>query len=214
MILINFKIYKETFGNKAVELAKICKDVANRTKIKIIPVVSPLDVYRIKKEVGIEVWVQNVDEYMEGAKTGKISPIQAREAGAGGAIINHSECKKSPGNIKKILSQWPDNFISLVCLRTLGQAESWAKNIKVDLVAYEPSYLIGSKTKSVSTEKPKVVKKMAELFKGKLLVGAGVHSPEDVKAALSLGAVGVLLATDVVKAIDPEKELQELAQAF
>lgn len=214
MILINFKIYKETFGNKAIELAKICKDVANKTKIKIIPVVSSLDVYRIRKEVGIEVWMQNVDEYMDGAKTGKISPIQAREVGASGAIINHSECKKSPGNIKKILSQWPDNFTSLVCLRSLGQAEGWAKNMKMDFVAYEPSYLIGSKTKSVSSEKSEVIKKMVDLFKGKLLVGAGVHSKEDVKTALGLGAVGILLATDVVKANDPEKELLELAQAF
>jgi len=214
MILVNFKIYKETFGNKAIELAKVCKDVAIKTKIKIVPVVSPFDVYRIKNEVGIEVWVQNVDEYTDGAKTGKISPIQARDVGASGAIINHSECRKSPGNIKKILSQWPENFISLVCLRSLGQAAGWAKNIKTDFVAYEPSYLVGSKTKSVSSEKPEVIKKMADLFKGKLLVGAGVHSGEDVKTALGLGAVGILLATDVVKANDPEKELLELAKAF
>lgn len=214
MILINFKIYKETFGDKAVELAKICKKVSKETKVKIIPVVSALDVYRIKKEVGIEVWVQDVDEYLDGPKTGHISPIQAREVGADGSLLNHSECRKAPGVIKKILAGWPDSFKSLVCIRSTGQALGWAKNIKADFVAYEPSFLIGSRIKSVSSEKPEIIKTMAEIFKGRLLVGAGIHSKEDVKTALSLGAVGILLATDVVKSANPEKELRELAEAF
>jgi len=47
-----------------------------------------------------------------------------------------------------------------------------------------------------------------------LLVGAGIHSGEDIKKALELGAKGVVVATAVVKAFDPKAKLLELTQEF
>jgi len=38
--------------------------------------------------------------------------------------------------------------------------------------------------------------------------------PEDVRVGLKLGARGILLASGVVLAEEPEKELRELAAAF
>lgn len=215
MILVNFKIYKETFGEGAIKLAEICKRVMEKTKVVIIPVVSALDVYRIKKEVGIKVYIQAVSEYEDGAKTGFISVKAAKEAGADGALINHSEQRVKPGTIKKMLANWPEGFESVVCLQTIGQVEGWAKNIKPTMIAYEPKYLIGNREKSVATEKPEIIKKIAEKY-GVIptLAGAGVHSKEDVLVALKMGAKGILVATDVVKADDQEKELSELANGF
>jgi len=43
-----------------------------------------------------------------------------------------------------------------------------------------------------------------------VLCGAGVKTGKDVKRALELGAVGVLLASGVVKSKDPKKALQDL----
>ena len=168
-----------------------------------------------KLPAGEEVWLQHVDAEDEGAKSGFISRIQAKSIGIAGSLLNHSEHKLKPGTIKKILKSWPDNFKSVVCLQSWGQAEGWAKNIKPTYVAYEPSEFIGNREKSVATEKPELIKKMAEFYKSvPLLVGAGVHSKEDVQISLKLGAKGVLVATDVVRADDPEKELRELAEGF
>ena len=215
MILVNFKIYKETFGDGAVRLAETCKKVMDETGVKIYPVVSALDVYRVSKEVGIQVYIQHTDGLVDGAKTGLVATEQARLLGAVGSLINHSERKLKPGTIKKELASWPNNFESIVCIQTLGQMERWAKNIKPDMVAYEPSELIGNREKSVATEKPEVIKTVVEFYKKiPVLVGAGVHSANDVRVALKLGARGILLATDVVKATNPEKELRELAEGF
>lgn len=216
MILINFKIYKETFGEKAIELAKICKKVMQETGVKIIPVVSALDVYRIKKEVGLgEILIQSTDGVIEGAKTGYISTEQAKYVGATGSIINHSEHRLKPGTIKKMLLSTPTDFSSVVCIQTWGQVNSWAKNIKSSMIAYEPSELIGNREKSVSSEKPEMIKKIVNFYKNiPVLVGAGIHSKDDIKIGLELGAKGFLLATDVVKANNPEQELTELAKAF
>ena len=44
----------------------------------------------------------------------------------------------------------------------------------------------------------------------KVLCGAGVKNGGDVKAAIDLGAEGVLLASGVVKAKDPESVIRDL----
>ena len=215
MILVNFKLYKETFGDGALKLAEICKKVSQKTGVKIIPVVSALDAVRIREKLEMEVYLQAVDEFDEGAKTGFISPVQAESLKIEGSILNHSEHRIKPGTVKKILKNWPKNFKSVVCISSLGQTESWAKNIKPDMIAYEPKELIGSKDKSVATEKPEIIKKMVEKYpKVPILVGAGIHSKKDVEVSLKLGAKGVLISSFIVKAKDPEKELTEIASAF
>lgn len=198
-----------------MELAKVCHEVAKKTKIEIIPVVSALDGWRIKSEVGGKVFLQNVDEYKEGAKTGQISSVAAKELGLDGSLLNHSECRKKPGTIRKMVKAWPKDFVSVVCLQSLGQAEGWGKKIKTDFIAYEPKELIGSKDKSVASEKASVIKKMVKILEPTpVLVGAGIHQAEDVKVSLKMGARGVLVASNVVKAENPRKELLELAEAF
>ena len=47
-----------------------------------------------------------------------------------------------------------------------------------------------------------------------LIVGAGINSAADVKKSLELGAVGVAVATDVVKATNPRGELIDLTEGF
>jgi len=215
MILINFKIYKETFGDRALELAEICKKVSQKSGVKIIPVVSALDAVRIKEKKGMEVFLQAVDEYNDGAKSGFVSPFQAEALKIDGSLINHSEHKIKPGTVKKILENYPQNFKSVVCIGSLGQACGWAKSIKPDWIAYEPKEFIGNSEKSVATEKPEIIKKIVEKYPNvPVLVGAGIHSKEDVVVSLKLGAKGVLISSFIIKAKDPEKELTELASAF
>ena len=215
MILVNFKIYRETFGEGSIKLARACKSAAEKSGVKIYPVVSAIDACRIIKEVDIEVMIQHTDGMIEGARSGFVSTEQAALAGISGSLVNHSEHKLKPGAIKGMLSIWPEKFKSVVCIQTHGQAERWAKNIKPDYIAYEPSYLIGNKEKSVATEKPEVIKKIVERYSGiPVLVGAGIHTVEDVKISLSLGAKGILISSAIVKSANPEADLLELAKAF
>ncbi len=213
IILLNFKVYKQTWGEGAIKLAKICKKVMEETGTEIIPIVSALDLVRVKEIMGKnKVYLQNIDGDFDGQYTGKISLKQAQMLGASGAIINHSENRIKPGTILQLLKIWPKEMDSVVCLQTLGQTERWAKNIKPTFIAYEPSYLIGSSDKSVATEKPEIIKKMVDGYKGvKVLAGAGIKSKEDMQVTKKMGGEGVLLASNVIKAEDPEKVLMDLA---
>ncbi len=223
MLFINFKLYPQTFGKGALDLAKTCQQVADETKVKIIPVVSALDLREIKKETGLEVWLQHADIHFQGRHTGYLSPLQAEKAGADGTLFNHSEHELPPGQIQQILSHFENlkiencRFQTMVCFKTQGQVQNWLTKLKPqpDFLAYEPSELIASKTTSVSQAKPEVIKKIVEMMpESKIIVGAGVKSQQDVKKSLQLGAKGVLVASAVVKSDNPKKKLLELAQGF
>lgn len=86
-----------------------------------------------------------------------------------------------------------------------------------DYVAVEPPELIGTGIPPVSKAKPEVITDTVELVRRvnpdvKVLTGgAGISTGgEDVKKALELGSVGVLLASGVTKAKDPEKAIRDL----
>lgn len=220
MLFINFKIYHQTFGQGAVKLAKICEKVADKTGVKIIPVVSALDLRAVKK-ICDEVWLQHVDIHFEGKHSGYISPLAAVAAGASGSLLNHSEHKIPPGHIRQILSsnrtiKQLSHFRVCVCFKTKGQAQNWVSklNPKPDFVAYEPPELIGTDV-SVSEAQPEVVKRIVEILPDhNLIIGAGVNKKADVETASKLGAKGVLVSSDVVTAENPEKELLDLANGF
>lgn len=215
MILLNFKLYPETFGDKAINLSNIAREVMEVTGVKIIPVVSALDAVRIKEKVGIDVYLQHVDLYSEGPHTGHISAIEAKSLGVKGSLLNHSEHTLKPGTLKQILKSWPSDFDSILCLQTHGQIQNWASKLKPKYFAYEPKEYIGNSKTSVATALPNQITNFVKtLSPSPVLVGAGIHSANDVSTSLKLGAVGILVASSVIKSSDPKKELMTLASAF
>jgi len=104
---------------------------------------------------------------------------------------------------------------TIVCLSSLGQAQKWGRHLKTDYLVYEPLEFIGSSTDSVSTRRPEIIKKIADLVSPlPLLVGAGIRTPEDIKIALSLGAAGFLISSAVVLAKNPRQKLTTLAKSL
>ncbi len=218
MIFVNFKTYKEGSGEKAIDLVKIIEGVLEETQIKIIPAVQATDIKEIVGGSKLEIWAQNVDLEDYGAHTGAILPEAVFEDGALGTFLNHSEKKllnfdKLDATVKRVKE---------VNLKTLIFASDVAELVKIlslkpTFAAYEPPELIGSKTTSVSQAKPDVIAKAVTLSKEAgipLIVGAGVSSAKDVKKCIELGAVGVAVASDVVIAEDPKKELLDLTEGF
>lgn len=213
MILINFKIYQETFGDKIIELGKIIKEVADKSKIRIVVCTSALDALRLK-DLGLEVWLQNIDEYSEGKHTGFISAKQALSSDIKGSLINHFEHQIPRGTVLKIIKNKPIGFELMCCVKNLGQIETWVAKAKPDYILYEPPELIGSPTTSVAS-KPESIKKAVELSGDiPLLVGAGVKSRNDVIISLKMGAKSVGLASGFVLSSDPKSVLEDIVSGF
>lgn len=213
IIIINFKTYETSIANNAVRLAKICEKVAIETNSDIRVAVSAADVYHVSKEVTIPVYCEHVDYFSPGRNTGAILPEIIKGEGAKGSLVNHSEHQVPMVKIKETIKRLNDNhLLSIVCADTPQKAEEIA-HFDPDMIAVEPPELIGGDV-SVSKAKPEIitksVKEVKEKHKVRLLVGAGVKNNEDLRKAMELGADGVLLASGITTAKDPEKALKEL----
>ena len=218
MIFVNYKTYEEGSGQKAIDLTKILEEVAHESQVKIIPVVQAIDAERIIATTTLEVWLQHVDPFGYGAHTGWTLPEQAAKIGVSGVFLNHSEHRFNnfddlyAANEKAMSA----NLKTLIFAGTLDELKKIVE-LAPTYVAYEPPELVGSTTTSVARAQPEIISKAAEVARSTgepLIVGAGVSSMADVKKSLELGAVGVAVATAIVKSPDPKKALLDLTEGF
>ena len=184
---MNFKTYKETTGYKAINLARICKRVMEDTGIRIVAVPQMADL-RNCVETGAECWVQHVDPVEQGKNTGWITVEEVEEAGALGTLLNHSEHKLPWEALTKTMSIISGMaFQGCICAADPAEAIK-AAELKPNYIAYEPPELVGSTDKSVSSEKPEIIEQVVKAVTYPVLVGAGIHSIEDVKTAVQAGS--------------------------
>lgn len=218
MIFLNFKTYEQGTGEQAQSLVAICEIVSKATGVKIIPVVQAADIAEIVEKTQLEIWAQKIDPVEFGAHTGSILPEAVVEDGAMGTFLNHSENRfpdfetlaKAHDRAREV------NLKTLIFAKDIEDLKKSA-SLNPDFISYEPPELIGSSTTSVATAKPEVISEAVKIAGHAglpLIVGAGVHSREDVKKCLELGSTGIAVASDVLKAEDPEKELTDLAEGF
>jgi triosephosphate isomerase len=213
-IIVNFKTYESATGQNALELAKIHEKVAKQENISIAVCVQLADLQKIAYEVEIPVFAQHIDPVNYGSNTGHVLPEAVKQANAFGTLLNHSENQISIETIQKSIKRAKEaGLYTILCADTPEKGREISE-FNPDLIAVEPPELIGGDT-SVSSAKPEVIKKSVELIgEGKLLVGAGVKNAQDVKTAIELGASGVLLASGVTKADNPEEVLVDLAKGL
>ena len=218
VILVNFKCYEAATGERAFKLAKLCEFVSFEYGMNISIAPQFADIKAITDEIEIPVFSQHIDPIDVGARTGHITALSVKEAGAIGTLINHSERKLDLDGIKRCVELAKNyNLISVCCSSNVEEGKAIAQ-FAPDFIAYEPPELIGTGV-SVSQTKPEVVTRTVNEIKGinpniKALCGAGITKGEDVKKALELGTVGVLLASGVVKAANQEDVLVDIAEAI
>lgn len=214
LIVLNFKTYAESTGEKAVTIAKYCEEVSNNSGVDIVACPQAPDLYRVAASVEIPVYAQHIDAVGAGSYTGHITAECVKKAGAKGTLINHSERRLLLADIDSaILSARKTGLTAIVCTNNVA-VTSAAAALAPDFVAVEPPELIGSGI-PVSKANPDIVSGSVRAVKDvnpgvKVLCGAGISTGEDVRAALELGAVGVLLASGVIKAKDPKAALYDL----
>lgn len=214
VIITNFKTYQTGTGSKALELAKAHGKVKADLGVSMAIAVQPTDLATLVASVGMPVFAQHMDPVNYGSSTGHILPEAIKGVGAFGTILNHSERRVEMDHIIACVGRAKElGLFTIVCAADDEEAKKIAE-IGPDMIAVEPPELIGGDI-SVSTADPDLIKRSVEVVgEGKLLVGAGVKTGEDVKIAVELGAAGVLLASGVTKAEDPEAVLRDLASGL
>ncbi len=216
LIVLNFKTYAESMGEKAVLMAKHCEYVSRESGIEIIVCPQIPDIFRVAETVEIRVFSQHIDGATGGSFTGHINADCIRSAGGSGTLINHSERRILLSEIDSaIQSAKKVGLATIACTNNIA-VTSAAAALSPDFVAIEPPELIGSGN-PVSKANPDIVSGSVEAVKKinpevRVLCGAGISTGDDVAAALELGTEGVLLASGVIKAKDPKAALFDLVK--
>ena len=217
LILVNFKTYPEATGRRALALSKAIERAWREAGSGLAVAPQLADLRLVAEAVELPVFAQHIDPQPPGAHTGHVTAESAKEAGAVGAILNHSERRLGLSEIDEALGRARSaGLAALVCANTVAVGAA-AAALGPEMVALEPPELIGTGI-PVSKAKPEVVRGAVERIKAAnpgvaAICGAGISKGEDVRAALELGTEGVILSSGVVKAKDPGAVALEMALA-
>ncbi len=208
-ILVNLKAYP----CDPIEVATAARDVADAADVRIAVSPQAADIARVA-ETGVETWAQHVSPNDHGSHTGSTLAEAVAENGAVGTLINHSENRLKLADVDaSVRAAERADLEAVVCANNPAQVGA-AAALAPDAVAVEPPALIGGDV-SVATADPGIVEDAVDAAAAvdgdvDVFCGAGVSTGDDVDAAGELGASGVLLASGVAKADDPEAVLEDL----
>jgi triosephosphate isomerase len=207
-VLVNLKAY--ACDPVGVARAASSVDTSDAT-VAVAPQTAHL---RAVADTGLETWAQHVDPIERGSHTGSALAAAAADAGATGTLLNHSERRLRLADIDEALGATDRAGLdTVVCANNPEQVAAVAA-LGPDAVAVEPPELIGTGT-PVSQADPDIVRDAVAAARAidtdvSVYCGAGISTGEDVVAARELGADGVLLASGIAKAEDPQAALEDL----
>ncbi len=220
LVLVNYKIYAEASGRRAVDITKALERVAKDFEGNVTVAVSPgaFDVHAVAAATDLPVVAQHIDPLKPGSGTGWLLAEAAKDAGAVGSLINHAEHRLNVDVIDDIIHRLKHlDMARVACSNNICTTKALAA-MGPDFVAIEPPELIGGDV-SVTSADPGIVADAVKVTREindrvQVLCGAGVKTGDDVAAALELGAKGVLLASGVTKAKDAGAALADLLRGI
>lgn len=218
IIIVNLKAYERSRGEGALEIARVLDDVARETGVAFSVAPNAFDVRLIAAETSLPILAQSVDAVPEGSHTGHLTPEAAKDGGAVGSLVNHSEHRLRLADIEHVVDRLRGcDMDSVVCTNNPAVSRA-AAAIHPTFVAVEPPELIGGDI-SITTADPGVVTDSVALVKAvagdmRVLCGAGVKTGSDVGKAIELGTDGVLLASGVALADDVRAVARDLASGI
>lgn len=213
MIFLALKTYKETTSDEGIKRLSPVKKVSEEFNVPIIAVAQATEIYRIKKELYIEVWAQHIDPIDPGRNTGWISPFSVKEAGATGVLINHSEHKLKEEVILETIKKARQYDLKTLLIGQTAEMVKRFDSYDIDYLSFEKEDLIAS-TVSMIDQQEETIKSLVKTIKHPLIIGAGINDGEDARKSKVAGAAGILMATYFVTASDSEQKLKELAEGF
>lgn len=223
-LLLNTKNYTETLGSRLDQFLSIVEraSIRNAKDVEISIALPAFYVaYVHSKFPRARCLAQHLDNMELGSTTGFLVPEIAKESGAAGALVNHSEHRLERGEVASLTERLRElDMISVVCARDPAEVASFAK-FSPDFIAVEPPELIGTGN-AVSKSKPAVISESYSMLvrakrrgsRTRLLCGAGIVNGVDARSAIELGASGILVASGVVKAKNWSVALQDLVDGL
>lgn len=216
-LIVNLKTYPEATGKRAIALARATARLDGKSSIGVALAPQAVDV-RACAAAGARVYAQGFDKIASSQSTGATRWESLLDAGAEGAILNHSERRLALADLSWYIDVVrKSRRLSVLCAEDAAEATSFA-GLRPHVLAIEPPQLIGGDV-SVTSADPGIVRDTVSAVhrvapRLPVLCGAGVKDGRDASAARELGAYGILVASGVAKAKDPGAALRDLAHGL
>jgi len=211
-VIINLKHYRVSSGPETEKFLVKFVPFEDSYDIRLIFALNPIDLRLAQQFPELEFYAQHIDPVNYGPYTGHISSNSLVDLGITGSLLNHSEKRVHPQEIRETVLMAHDNGLEIaLCCENLQETKNF-KDFGTTYVAYEPPELIGGNI-SVSTANPNVIQEVVSEYAGTrstVLVGAGIKSHADYENSIRLGAGGVLIASGIVLAKSPYDSLLSL----
>jgi len=216
---LNFKAFKESACEKGLRLGILAEIEAAQQhgfEIIIFPQIQDTSLFckSLTQTPRFKVFAQHANFGGSGAFTGWTCIENLKACGASGVLLNHAEHKLELKKLEELITAAKKfKLTTFVCADTIEEGKKIAK-FGPDILAIEPPELIG-KGFSVTSVNPKLVENAVKTLKKiskkmQVIVGAGISSEADLKAAIKLGADGVLLASAYVKSKDSKSFIEKM----
>lgn len=215
---VNFKIYPGTAGEDGLKFAQMIEHIEQKTAANFVLTPQLPDLRMIATETDLTVTTPVVDSAEPGRGIGKVLPETIREAGAQGAVINHAENRDTLTDVERKIRRCREaDLDSIVCVDSVDMGRAVA--------AFDPDSLVFEKPGDISTDRaitqthPDRVRQFVRTIdetnpRTTVVVGGGISTADDVRAAFEQGADATGAASAVSLADDPESVLQSIADVF
>ncbi|MEI7604444.1 MAG: triose-phosphate isomerase [bacterium] len=213
MIFINLKTYQNGTGRKALEFLKQAEAVHQEIGIPITILAQAVDIRLFAENTSLPIWSQHLDNVDYGKNTGWTLPEAVIEAGAKGTMINHAEHKIPLADVSNIVERFKTDNFQIMISTTSPEETIIMDQLKPQYVTYEPQEYIGTKI-SVVDVAPDIIRNITQKIQTPLVIGAGIHTPQQIVEGLLLGAKGFLISSDILNSDNPPERLKEYMLAY
>jgi triosephosphate isomerase len=207
------------YGAAAVELAREADRAAREFGVGVIFSPQFVDIPAVVHATErLLVFAQHMDPVRVGRGNGSILPEALKEAGAIGAILNHSERPITLGEIARTVQRADEvGLVTLVCTDSPPEAAAVAQ-LRPNMVLAEPPELIGGE-RSVGAAMASFVEETIRLVKGidpriVVMCAAGVRTPEDAANMVRLGVEATGSTSGILTAPDPVARMRAMIAAM
>lgn len=213
MIFINLKTYQIGTGEQAKIFCLEAEKLMHSLQVPLTILAQAVDIRLLTQNTALPIWAQHVDDVEYGKFTGSTMPFGIMQAGASGTMINHTEHKIIPKDIKSIINHYQsNNFGILLSSRTPEEVIKFDEE-RPTYLSYEPSLYVGMKSNILDIS-PGLVVTLVNKIKSPLIIGAGIHKPEDIVKGFDVGAKGFLISSSILMDTDPIGKLREFMVAY
>ena len=206
------------YGQAALDLALEAERLSGLYDVDIIYTPQAVDLRMIAQATRrLLVFAQHMDALVVGKGVGSVLPEAVKAGGARGVLLNHAERRLELSELARAIRRAGEvGLATLVCADDPAQARAIAQ-LGPDIILAEPPELIGApgggiEARDYVRETNESIRRVDPAIR--VLHGAGIAGPEDVRAMIALGAEATGCTSAVVRAPDPAKALGEMIRAL